>query len=209
MCLDITEKKIVVDDLIESEERFSKAFKSLPAPMTISDIKTGRLIDVNDTWLKMLGFTRESSIDKTSFELGIWNDPDVRIRTGEKLKIDGYLNEVPIEFVSQSRGIRYVLWSAEIISLAGYEVLLSLFYDFTERKIAEDSLKESEAYNRVLFSDSPIPLVMIDPVTTQFIDGNKAALKILGLKNRDCFLGKTSLDVSTLQQRNGQYSEYS
>lgn len=207
--LDITERKMAVDELIESEERFSKAFKSLPTPMSISDIKTGRLIDVNDKWLEMLGLSRESIIDKTSFEIGVWNDPGVRIRMGEELQKQGYLKEVPIELFSQSKGTRYVLWSAEIISLAGYEVMLSLFFDFTERKIAEDSLSESEAYNKVLFYDSLIPLVLLDPETIQFIDGNNAALKILDFTERNLFLGKTLLDVSTPCQYSGQLSEIS
>jgi PAS domain-containing protein len=39
----------------KSEERFSKAFLSSPAPMVISEIDTGRFIEVNDRWVQMLG----------------------------------------------------------------------------------------------------------------------------------------------------------
>ncbi|HRE18876.1 MAG TPA: PAS domain S-box protein, partial [Rhodocyclaceae bacterium] len=64
--------------LRESEERFAKAFNANPASMVISIIETGRFIDVNEQWLRMVGYTREETIGHTSIELGIWVDPDIR-----------------------------------------------------------------------------------------------------------------------------------
>jgi PAS domain-containing protein len=66
--------------LRESEERFAKAFHSNPAPMVISEINTGRFLDVNAQWLAMLGYTREETLNHTSKELGIWLDPEHRDR---------------------------------------------------------------------------------------------------------------------------------
>ncbi len=135
---DITRQKQVEKVVRESEERFSKAFSSSPAPLTISNIGTGRYIDVNDQWMKMLGYTKQEAIGHTSYELKIWKDPDVRNRMMHILEKSGSFAEEHVEFINKSGEIREVLWSAEVINLAGTKAMLSLFYDFTDKKKAED-----------------------------------------------------------------------
>ena len=136
--LDITERKQAENGLRESEERFSKAFRLSPAPMVISDIRTGRFIDVNEQWLAMLGHRREDMIGRTSYEIGIWHDPGVRTRLGEKVAEDRSFRDQAVQFVTKNGEIRDVFWSAEVINLGGTEVMLSLLYDNTERKQAEE-----------------------------------------------------------------------
>jgi PAS domain S-box-containing protein len=99
---DFTERKRAEEALRESEERFSKAFHSNPAPMAVTDIETGRVIDINTKWLQTLGYTREEIIGRTTVELGIWANPDQRPSMISKLRTDGSFREVPIEFVTKS-----------------------------------------------------------------------------------------------------------
>ncbi len=139
--IDITERKQAEQQLKESEERFSKAFRSSPAPQVISDIITGEFIDVNDRWLDMLGYAREQLIGRTSKEVGIWADPGQRDRIIQKLQENAFFNEEPVEFRTSNGSTVYALWSAERITLKGRHVLLGMLYDETERKQAE---KEQE-----------------------------------------------------------------
>ena len=81
--------------------------------------------------------------------------------------------------------------------------LLNMTKDITDRKLAEDALKESEAYTKVLFQKSYIPLVVMDPETRQFIDCNQAAVDIYGYSSREELLGKTPVDVSAPTQYDG------
>jgi len=138
---DISERKRAEKTLQQSEELFSKAFSLSPAPMVISDIDTGRFIDANEQWLRMLEHTREETIGHTSFELNIWEDPGLRVLIGKKIRDIGFIREEPIRFVTKSGKIIDALWSAEKVNLGGYEVMLSLIFDFTERKRAEDALR--------------------------------------------------------------------
>ncbi len=142
---DYTERQRAEEALRESEERFSKAFRSNPAPMVISEIDTGRLIDVNEQWLKMLGYTREEMIGYTAKELGIWADLSIRDRMIVQLRQDGFLKEIPVRFVTKSGEIRDTLWSVEIITIRGQEVMLSLVYDYTERQRAEEEIRSLNA----------------------------------------------------------------
>jgi PAS domain S-box-containing protein len=136
--LDITERKQAENALRESEERFSKAFRLSPVPLVISDPATGRFIDVNEQWLKMLGHSREETIGHTSFELGIWANPEIRSQMGGRLRREGSFSDVPVQFLTHDGGTRDILWSAAMINIGGEELMLSLVYDYTDKKQAEE-----------------------------------------------------------------------
>jgi PAS domain S-box-containing protein len=205
--VDITDRIRAEEALRESEERFSKAFASSPAPMVISDIVTGRFIDVNEQWLRMLEHTREETIGRTSYEQGIWEDADTRTRLGKKLKEAGAFRDEPIRFITKSGKIKDAMWSAEKVNLGGEEVMLSLIFDCTERKKAEDALRESESYNKLLFHDSHIPLAVLDPESGRLIDCNQAAARLYGCAHQSELLGEMPQDFSVPVQYDGQPSE--
>src|SRR6202008_2108683 len=74
---DITERKRATDELRRSEERFGKAFRANPQPMSITAFD-GRYIDGNDSFLAMSGYTRDEVIGHTSMELNVWQSAEVR-----------------------------------------------------------------------------------------------------------------------------------
>lgn len=137
---DISERKRSEAALRDSEERFAKAFHASPAPMGITDIESGRFIDVNTRLQAMFGYVREEMIGRTSTELGFWADPGHRERMIQHLLAKGSFSEAPTRFVTRSGDIRDGLWSGEIIRLGQRDVLLSLAFDITERKRAENEI---------------------------------------------------------------------
>ncbi len=138
ICRDVTDRTLAEETLKASEERFSKAFHASPAPMVISHINTGRFIDVNERWLRMLGHTREETIGQSSKDLMIWADPEHRDRTIKILEEKGAFRDIPTVFRTKHGEIRHTLWSAEIIDLGGNDVMLSLLFDITDLKEAEE-----------------------------------------------------------------------
>ncbi len=123
-----------------------------------------------------------------------------RVRTGEM--------ERSVEMVVRAvldGQLRWVLSSAHAAPpLPDGTVIWNGFYqDITERKQAEDKLKESEAYNKMLFQESHRPIVVYDPAADGFIDCNPAAVKMYGFSSREDVLGKTPMDVSAPTQHDG------
>lgn len=172
----------------ESEERFSKVFRTSPGPMTISEIETGRFIDANEQTLRMLDFKREELIGRTSHEIGIWDNPEDRTRMRKQLQSTGTFREYPVRFITKTGKPLNVLWSAEIITLGSEKVLLSLFFDITDRKRAEEALRESEMKYKRLAENSPgvVYQFMMAPDGTFSIPYiNEALLTVTGISSID------------------------
>lgn len=68
------------------------------------------------------------------------------------------------------------------------------------------ALQESEAYNKVLFAGSHIPLVVLDPATGFLVDCNQAALDIYELDSRETLFQCTPANVSAALQYDGRRS---
>ena len=201
LLIDVTERKKNEKALRESEERFSKAFSFSPAPLLISEIETGRFVDVNGKWLEMLGYTREEMIGKTSMELGIWVEPDDRSIAIAELQATGRFTERPVRFFSKVKEIRNVLWSAEVVTLNEKKVMLSFMLDYTERKRAEEALRESEERFSKAFHSNPVPLIISEIETGRFVDFNDKWTQMLGYSRVE-MMGRTSKDVGIWAENN-------
>jgi PAS domain S-box-containing protein len=84
--------------------------------------------------------------------------------------------------------------------IGGFNLLLK---DLEKREIA---LRDSEAYNKVLFAESHIPLAVIDPETGRLVDCNQAIVEIYGLKSREAVFALSPNDVATPLQYDGRVS---
>ena len=75
-----------------------------------------------------------------------------------------------------------------------------------ERKRAEEALKESDEFIKILFHGSMVPKIIMDAETGIYIDCNEAAVKIYGYSSREEVIGKTPIDVSAPTQYDGSES---
>jgi PAS domain S-box-containing protein len=147
---DITERKRAEEALRFSEDKFAKAFQSSPLRVSISTLAEGRFIEVNETFLRDHGFTREQVIGRTSPELGLWADPTQRWRFVEAVRRDGQVRDY--EFAGQLRDgrVQTTSISAEVIDVGGETCLLSVATDITDRKEADEKARRSRVELRAL-----------------------------------------------------------
>jgi PAS domain S-box-containing protein len=147
---DITDRKRAEAALKNSEEKFSKAFRSSPDFITISTLEEGKFIDVNESFLRSSGYSREEVIGRTTADLGIWAQPQERAIIRQILQDDGAIHSLEFEFCKKSGEIVVGLLSAEIVNLEDQLYLLAVTTDITQRKQAEEVLRLSEAKYREL-----------------------------------------------------------
>ena len=149
---DITARKRVEAALRESEERFHKMFRSSPAAVCMNTVDSGRLIEVNDRYCEFLGYGREELVGRTIFELDLWEDPAQRAPVIRALKAGGVVRNAEVRMRRHSGAVRDVLMSLELLELAGERepVLISIFTDITELKVAVAALRASGEQLRAL-----------------------------------------------------------
>lgn len=129
--------------LKESEERFSKIFKSSPIAISITSVSDDKLTDVNDTWCQLMGFSAEEAIGRSVEELNIYNH-EVRKNTREEILRKGNLSLLESNILTKCGEKRSILTSAETINIKGERYAINLVTDITERKQAEEKLRENE-----------------------------------------------------------------
>jgi PAS domain S-box-containing protein len=142
--VDITERKRAEAALRESEEKFSKIFRQAPLLITLSDIKTGLFIDVNEKFLETSGFARGDVIGRTVLDIG-WISEEQRSRMVQALRDQGRVSGMELSLRRKNGKKVICLFNGETISVSGEQRLLSIAQDITERKQAEEVLRENQA----------------------------------------------------------------
>lgn len=148
---DITEQRNALYEQRQSDEKFAKAFRANPQPMTLTTLAEGRFLDVNPAFLAVTGYRRDEVIGKTAVELGIWETPGFRTDFIQSLREDGAITNLEASVRAKDGALRLLLMSAEQIELGGQKCVLVASTDITERKRAEEALHASEEKYRTLF----------------------------------------------------------
>jgi PAS domain S-box-containing protein len=167
-----------------SEQKFSLAFQSNPTLMTISRIENGVYLEVNQAFLQKLGYTREEVIGKSSVELGLWGGDSQRDLFVDGLRVGGSLSN--LEFLVRAKGghALILLFSAEVLTIGNERVLLTIGHDITERKQAEEALRQkTEEFEQ--FFRCNLDLFCIADTDGNFVRLNPEWRKVLGYDLHD------------------------
>ena len=186
--LDITDRNRAIESLRVSEGKFSKAFESAPVLMTISSIEDGRYLDINDTFVRVTGYNRETAIGTASIELG-FIDSENRNRIAESLHAEGCVKELELE-LNRADGTKLnCLYWGEVIEVEGKKRLLSIASDITDRKQDEKALKESK-----MFLDNMSDIAYIADAQGNVTWVNSAFARITGIPPEE-IIGKPFLPL--------------
>ena len=160
---DITAQMLANKALRESEERFSKAFRANPQPMSLTTLSEGRYLDINESFLQMSGYSRGEVVNETSIVLNIFETPQHRNSLlVEPLLRDGLVRNSEMKFRTKNGEFRTLLSSAELLEIAGEKCILVASSDITERKKLEEELKNSEREFSTLVENSPDVIARLD-----------------------------------------------
>jgi len=139
--------------LRESEAKFAKVFRAGPDAMAISELETGRIVDANANYERLLGYARDELVGCTTLELGIYADPASRQVLIDALKSRGAVRDWELRFRTRRGTIITVLYSGELTELGGRSHLLSVIHDITERKRGEERERQArEDFTRRLIA---------------------------------------------------------
>ena len=191
---DVTERKQAEEALRASEERFAKAFKTSPHPILISELETGRLVEVNDAASQLLGHRTEESEGQILSELQVWGSAEEQVRFRERLKQVGPVRNLEVNLQARNGDVRRFLLSSELIELNGRPCRVTVADDVTDRKRAEDELRRSHALLRQVIDGSP-NFIFAKDREGRFTMANKAIADCYGTTVDD-LIGQTDADFN-------------
>ncbi len=146
---DISRRRIAERALVESEERFCKAFYANALPLVITRLSDGMVLDANEAFTKLLNRPREEILGQTTVSLGVIEPAD-RASVIDRLRDEGVVNDVELDLHPRDSAPRTGLLSLVRIELDGQQCTLGTYRDVTEAKRAEGQLRASRAALRSL-----------------------------------------------------------
>jgi PAS domain S-box-containing protein len=137
--------KRLLKDIGTQEEKFSKAFHSAPYGLIISSLSDGKIVEVNDGFERISGYSSTEVIGKTTPELNVWESIADRERMIDLFKETGTAKNVEIPFIRKSGEHIIGEISGEIININNENCTLTVVNDITSRKLVEKQLLESQS----------------------------------------------------------------
>lgn len=189
---EVSERKQAEEALRESEERYRSLFRNNHSVMLLIDPESADIVDANPAAVSYYGWGHEELTAKNITEINIHTKEHV-FQEMEKAK-----SEQRRQFIFRHRlssgDIRDVEIYSGPIKLHGQKLLYSIIHDITDRKRAEQALRESEEKFRTIFSSAPVGIAIANP-GGRFIEVNDAVCKMLGYSAEE-FREKTFLDIT-------------
>jgi PAS domain S-box-containing protein len=172
---DITTRKQAEAELLESQEKYSDLYETAPVGIYRTKIDGSKILEINNTLCEMLGFTKEEFLSQPSAIR--WADP---IRRNEILKIlkeHGVATNFDADILKKDGSRISCLLSMKIFKDEGY--IEGFILDITDRKHAEDAVRQSRKEMDTLFEASP-ELISFIGFDGYFKRLNPAWVKTLG-----------------------------
>jgi len=203
---EILEYKNAIEKLRKSEEKYRLAYRVSPDSININRLSDGMYISVNEGFTKILGYTENESLGRTSLEMNIWVNSEDRRRMVREVETKGYIKDFETRFQSKNGDIVYGLMSASLLVLEGVPHILTVVRDITVRKKAEESLAKEQFLINALM-DSLTDHVYFKDLDSRFIRNNKSHVISFGLDDPDQVIGKSDFDFFTEQAARQAYDD--
>jgi len=196
---EVTLRKKIEGDLLKSENRLRSTLEATPFPIAVVDRQDDQIIYWSNRAYELFGHTAPTASEW--YQLA-YPDPQYRQEVIErwqeqlnKARKSGHpINTGEYKITGKDGSVRI----CELYATFLPDNLIVTFCDITERKQAEEDLRNSEKKFRALFEQSGGYCMILDPNTSDgipvIIDANEAALLIHGYK-RDAFIGQPVSDI--------------
>jgi diguanylate cyclase (GGDEF)-like protein/PAS domain S-box-containing protein len=151
---DITEEKEAAERLSEaqealkkSESRYRTAFQTCPDAVNIARISDGMIIDANQAFLEITGFTYEEVIGRKTLDLQIWADPQDRESLMQALRASPHCRDLQFQFRRKNGELFWARTCVSRIELDGIPCLICYARDISETLAAREEIKNLAFYD--------------------------------------------------------------
>ena len=146
----------------EEQQRFERLFRNNPALMALTTLDDGRFCDVNDAFIKTIGYSRGELLGKTSADLNLFSHPEQQMLLAKKLVSEGHFTGAELQVRRKDGAILDGLFSGDVIVNQGRSYFLTVMSDITERNRVEQALRASETLHRTILKTAMDGFLRVD-----------------------------------------------
>ena len=188
------ERQHTEDALAASERKFAVAFHASPDAVSLTSFPEGELVDFNDGFVRLTGFTRSEGLGRDTRELDLWAIPEEReqilgaLARGEKVQGE------EMSLRTRSGALKRCEVAAQVVDLLGRQTLISVVRDVSERHRAEEALRLSEARFATAFRASPDAILITSLPGGRILEVNDGFCQITAY-DHDHVVGRTTTEL--------------
>jgi|HubBroStandDraft_1064217.scaffolds.fasta_scaffold00132_24 PAS domain S-box-containing protein len=194
--IDISERKKTEEELRLSEARFSSAFEYAPIGIALVT-PDGSFIKVNGTLCELLGYTPEELQTKNFRDVTHPDDVDASLKSARQaLASEARSYQMQKRYTHKSGRVVWAWLSTFLVrdSKGGPLYFISQIQDITERKRAEDDLRDAEERFAKAFQSSPEMCAITTLREPRFIEANDTFLRVMGYERSEV-IGRTVAEL--------------
>jgi PAS domain S-box-containing protein len=203
---EINELRQSEEKLRKSCEKYKIAYMNSPDAININRLSDGMYVSVNDGFTKILGYTENDAIGRSSLEMNIWVNPEDRENLVKELESGGNVKDYEADFLSKPGNIVPGLLSASLIDLDGVPHILTVVRDITASKKAEEALAKEQFLINSLMNNLSDHVYFKD-LNSKFIRTNKSHAISFGLSDPKHVIGKSDFDFFTEKAANQAFED--
>ena len=149
---DVTAQVQAEAALRESADIIATMFKSVRDPFYLVTLDEGRILELNNALEEMVGCTREEAIGSTMVDLGLWAEAEERARMVAELQTNGHVTDIELQGRRRTGELFPCSVSSTVCDISGRKCSVGFVRDQTERKAAEQALREKQEQLNRFFS---------------------------------------------------------
>lgn len=140
---------------LANDELLVRIVRGSPFGIVLSAIDDGRILDVNEGFSRLTGFSREETVGSSAAELGLWVDPARRQEAIATLRQQGRISDFEAQIRTRAGDIRNFVATMDAVTIDGAEYAVFQFADLTPQRRAEAARESSEAQYKALVEQIP------------------------------------------------------
>ena len=144
ICRDVTERKEVEERLRQSEEKFSRLFRLSPDVIVLMSLDDGRIVDVNESFTRVTGFSRDEAVGSSAMGLGLYGNVPARDVLRQTIRERGLIENVDFGLRRKEGNEIPCVLSAQRLLVEGRECVLCVLRDVTELKRMQEMMIQTE-----------------------------------------------------------------
>ena len=177
---DVTRRKQAEDALRESENRYRQLFEAESDAVFLIENETGRILEANGAAVAMYGYSRQELLVMRNADLSAEPEDTRRVTLTSPMAADQIVS-IPLRYHRRKDGAvfpveitgRFFVWQGRPVHIAAIR-------DISQRKQAEEALRENESRLRAILDSLQTGVMILEAETHIIVDINPAGARLIG-----------------------------